>query len=331
MATQIQETSQRADYDSPWKNILNRFLAAFMEFCLPHAAADIDWSRGYEFLDKELQAIQRHQRIGNRRTDFLFKVWLKNGTEVWLLLHIEVQAYKDEHLEERMYIYNYRIFDRYNKPILSIAILADDNPNWRPSLYERSSRYNRLQFEFATIKLLDYAKQPALTEHANPFAIVIWAHIESLRTRKKPLQRLQSKLAITRALYKHGFKKEYIIDLLCFIDWVLELPPPLELEYSQDLQLLEETQRVDYITSFERIGHQKGLQKGLEEGLEKGLEQGLLEGERLLLSQQLQHRFGTLSPQYKEQLDLADQHQLLYWGKHLLDAKTLEDVFHSVS
>lgn len=47
----------RNDYDSPWKETLECFFQSFLEFCLPEAAAAIDWSRGYESLDKELIAL----------------------------------------------------------------------------------------------------------------------------------------------------------------------------------------------------------------------------------------------------------------------------------
>jgi hypothetical protein len=36
------------DYDSPWKEMLDGYFPAFMAFFFPAAAAEIDWSRGYE-------------------------------------------------------------------------------------------------------------------------------------------------------------------------------------------------------------------------------------------------------------------------------------------
>jgi len=48
-----------ADYDSPWKEMLDAYFPAFMAFFFPAAAAEIDWSRGYESLDTELQQIVR--------------------------------------------------------------------------------------------------------------------------------------------------------------------------------------------------------------------------------------------------------------------------------
>jgi hypothetical protein len=46
--------TEQADYDSPWKEILERYLPEFMAFFYPAIYAEVDWSRGYEFLDQEL-------------------------------------------------------------------------------------------------------------------------------------------------------------------------------------------------------------------------------------------------------------------------------------
>jgi len=204
----------RIDYDSPWKEVLKHFFPAFMTLCLPEISHQIDWPRGHEFLDKELHAVMRDQKIGKRIADKLIKVWLKNGEEHWLLVHIEVQAQAEHDFPERMYIYNYRIFDYHRKPIISIAILADDDPKWRPNAYTRTAWQTKVQFEFATIKLLDYLGQEvALAQNANPFATIIWAHLGALQTRQQDERRFQLKMAITRALYEHGFSKQYIVNL----------------------------------------------------------------------------------------------------------------------
>ena len=48
-------TDAPSDFDSPWKEALERYFEAFVAFFFPAAWADIDWERGFEFLDKELQ------------------------------------------------------------------------------------------------------------------------------------------------------------------------------------------------------------------------------------------------------------------------------------
>jgi hypothetical protein len=72
-----------ADFDSPWKEVLDCYFEWFLAFFLPQAHAEIDWSRGYEMLDKELQKIVPESEQRRRIVDKLVKVWLKNGEEWW--------------------------------------------------------------------------------------------------------------------------------------------------------------------------------------------------------------------------------------------------------
>jgi len=61
------------DYDSPWKEVLERYFAAFTAFFFPAVHTSIDWERGYAFLDKELPRIVRDARLGRRRADKLIQ------------------------------------------------------------------------------------------------------------------------------------------------------------------------------------------------------------------------------------------------------------------
>src|SRR3954470_22324032 len=72
---------QADDYDSPWKDILERYLADFLAFFFPQAHTAIDWSLGYTFLDKELQAVMRDAELGRRLADKLVQVWRRDGQE----------------------------------------------------------------------------------------------------------------------------------------------------------------------------------------------------------------------------------------------------------
>ena len=259
--------AQRAHFDSPWKQVLNRFLPDFLLFCLPKLAEEIDWTKNYLSLDKELNAISRKQAVGKRLADSLFKVWSKMGEEIWLLLHIEVQGEKELNFPERLCIYNYRIFDLYQKRIVTLAIFTDNNPQWRPQSYERNSLYNQLSFQFFSIKLLDYkGQEERLEEDSNPFALVVWAHLEALKTKKQHEKRFHAKTKLTRALYRRGFKKDDIIDLFYFIDWILTLPDPLELQYTEIIEQLEEEKHMRYISSVERVWEKQALEKGRQEG-----------------------------------------------------------------
>lgn len=62
-------------------------------------------------------------------------MWLVDGEEAWLLLHIELQSQMDSGFPKRMFIYHYRIYDRYDREVVSLAVLGDEQPNWRPTEY----------------------------------------------------------------------------------------------------------------------------------------------------------------------------------------------------
>src|SRR5438874_8225928 len=183
------------EYDSPWKEALERYFPPFMEFFFPVAYQDIDWSRGYQFLDKELQRITRRSAVGRRYVDKLVRVWRRSGAEAWVLVHIEVQGQVEADFPERMYIYNYRLFDRYHRPVASFAVLTDADPNWRPDQFWSELWGSRAGLEFPAVKLLDYeARWEELEASRNPFAVLVMAHLRTMTTRHDPESRFQWKL-----------------------------------------------------------------------------------------------------------------------------------------
>ncbi len=71
---QMINTNERADFDSPWKEILEAYFPQAMQFFFPETAALIDWERPYEFLNTEFQQIAREAEQGKRYADQLVKV-----------------------------------------------------------------------------------------------------------------------------------------------------------------------------------------------------------------------------------------------------------------
>ncbi len=257
-----------ADYDSPWKEVLDRYFKDFMAFFFPTIYTAIDWSRGYEMLDKELQQIVRESRSGRLYVDKLVKVWRKDGREEWLLIHVEVQGKRERAFAKRMYVYNHRLEDRYERTVVSLAVLTDEDRGWRPDRYNHELWGCSVDFRFPTVKLLDYAGQEAALEaHANPFATVVLAHLKMLETRGKARDRRSWKFRIVKGLYERGWNADDVRQLFRFIDWVMELPTGLEAAFWQELSDYQETRRMRYITSVERYGMRAGYLRGIEECL----------------------------------------------------------------
>jgi hypothetical protein len=254
-----------ADYDSPWKEALDRFFEPCLAFFFPHVHAEIDWARGYEMLDKELQPIVRQAKHGRRYVDKLVKVWLKTGEERWILIHIEVQGSKEGDFPKRMHVYNHRIFDRYDQEVISLVILADDDPDWRPNRYETARWGFRSLTEFPIVKVLDYAgKYQELEADPNPFAVAVLAQLKALETRQSPAERRIWKVRLVKGLYGRGMDSEDVRRLLRFIDWVLELPEPLDQLFRDEITAFQQEKVMPFIDLWERMAIEKALLEGIE-------------------------------------------------------------------
>ncbi len=266
----MSKTNQRADYDSPWKEALSFYFQDFMRFFFPNIEDKIDWERGYEFLDKEFQQIIRESELGKREADKLVKVWRKDGEEVWVLIHVEVQSQEQSEFAERMCVYNNRIFDVYRRPVVSLAILADKKPSWRPDRYCYELWGCRVELQFPMVKLLDYSERmEALERDNNPFAVIAAAHLTTQRTRKNVTSRYEGKLRIAKSLYQRGYSRQDILELFRLIDWMMSLPELTENEFKQEIRRYEEDLQMPYVTSFERLARREGmLQKGRENVIE---------------------------------------------------------------
>jgi hypothetical protein len=257
-----------ADYDSPWKEALDVFFEAFLKLFFPQIHADVDWSRGWESLDKELQQIAPETDVGRRYVDKLVKVWLKNGDERWMLIHIEVQMTDESNFAWRMYVYHCRLLARYNRVVMSLAVLGDDNPQWRPDQFVHERWGMEVAFRFPVVKLLEYAeRRRELEESDNAFATVILAHLDTQETRENLGQRKDRKFALVKGLMERGWDAEKVRQLFRLVDWLMTLPKPLEKEYWQQVTRYQKEKQMPYITTPERIEMERVLAKAVEKVL----------------------------------------------------------------
>ena len=279
------EPSVSANYDESWKVAIEQYFEAFVAFFFPQAHSCIAWERGYDFLDKEFQQIVRDAEVGTRFVDKLLKVWLMSGEEAWLLLHIEVQSQPDSGFAKRMFTYHYRIYDRYDREVVSLAVLGDDQPSWRPQEYGYGRWGCEMRLRFPIIKLMDYSWE-TLESSNNPFAVVVMAHRKTQDTTHAARERLQWKLRLIKGLYKRGYSRQDILEIFGILDRMMRLPEPLELTLRDELRKFEEENQMPYISSIGRIERLEGIQQGQHEKA-KNLIQSLLKSRFGVLDEEL--------------------------------------------
>jgi hypothetical protein len=291
----------RTDYDGAWKQALDRYLEPFLRLCFPVVHAGIDWSQKVIPRDTELQQIVRNAATGKRHVDKLVEVRRRDGAREWLLVHLEVQSQPDRHLPERMYEYHRRIVERHQKRVVSLAVLADTSPGFRPVAYEVETWGCRLRFEYPICKLRDFTDD-VLEREDNPAAIVIAAHRAAQRRARDPVGLKTVKWRLIRRLYERGYTKKDVVELFRLIDWLIQLPAKLTVEINRELTEYEDQKRMPYITSIERIGRRQGRQEGRLEGRQEGRQEGQLLAARDAVRLVLEARFGQVPASILERL-----------------------------
>jgi hypothetical protein len=276
-----------ANYDESWKEALSEYFEPFLSFFFPQVHQLIDWTQVPQSLDKELQQITALSETKKRFADKLYQVWLLDGQEVWILIHIEIQSQYEPDFPQRMYIYNYRAFDLYHKPVVSLAILGDEQVNWRPNSYSYEIGGYRASIEFPVVKLLDYEERwGELEANTNPFAIIVMAHLKTKATTKNLEQREQWKWTLIRGLYDQGWERKQVIKLFQVIDKMMTLPKQLQQSLNSKIKQFEEERTMPLLSNMEL--------RGMERGKEIGKEIGALQKARDAIKTVLQVRLGEI-------------------------------------
>jgi hypothetical protein len=260
-----------ANYDQAWKGAIEKYFPEFISFFYPQIYQQIDWSKTPISLDKELEQITATSNTEKRYADKLYQVWLLDNTEIWILIHIEVQSQYDEEFSQRMYIYNYRSFDLYHKPVVSLAILGDESKTWRPNCYQYGLGNSEVVCKFDTVKLIDY-KWEELEQSSNLFAILVMAHLKTKTTTNKLADRAQWKWQLIRSLYERGLSRYDIENLFRFIDKMMSLTQELQQKLLTKITEYEKEREMPFLTPTEEIFLERGEKKGRKQDIIKLLQ-----------------------------------------------------------
>lgn len=293
-----------SDYDGAWKIALERYFKEFLELLFPAIYNEVDWSKGHEFLDGELEKITVNAKTGRRYTDKLVKVYYQDGTEEWLLIHVEIQGSPELKgvFARRMFTYWSRLIDRYQVDVVSLAVLADTNQSYRPNSFHFNRSGTENIFTYPMVKLIDFESEASwarLEASNNVFALLVMAQIKAKRLKGNSEDLFNFRLGLTRSLYHRGYSREQVVELFNFIGWMIQLPESLEDRLFAAVKVVEEELKMPYVNLIEQYGIKQGLEQGIEQGKREAKEKQL-KAIRQLITQKL-----LTDEQIAEVFDLA--------------------------
>jgi len=208
--------------------MLEEIFDDLLTFLFPKANQVFDFERGVEFLDKELAEMypEPDKAKETKFVDKLVKVYNRDGTDEWVLVHVEVQGHHDPDFAKRMFKYFCRIFDRYDRPLTAIAIFTGKDGKKLPDRYERRFQGTDLIYKYNTLCILDFTDEE-LELSNNPFAWVVRVAKKALLEGKDlDSELLRQKLIIAKSLYHKGFIRQKIDALLTFLHNYIRFADP---------------------------------------------------------------------------------------------------------
>jgi hypothetical protein len=247
------------DHDRLFKELLTTFFVEFLELFFPKLAESLERD-SIEFLSQELYAdlLEGEQYLA----DILVKARFK-GSAAFFLIHVEHQSTAPAALLRRFLRYHLAIFARHGLPIYPILVYSHDAPKKKqPSVYRVSFPDGEvLRLTYRVVQLNRLSWRRFLASH-NPVASALMAKMK-VAERDRPRVKVEClRLMVTLKLDRARMRL-----ITSFVDAYLILNDTQDRQFNRRLaeakRLPEQKEDlVEYVTSWER----KGIEKGRIEG-----------------------------------------------------------------
>ncbi|MGH9839439.1 MAG: Rpn family recombination-promoting nuclease/putative transposase [Blastocatellia bacterium] len=297
------------DHDRLFKELLRVCFVDFLELFLPEVLRYLD-VKSLEFIEQEsFSEITKDQK---RSVDLLVKARFR-GKPTYFLIHVEVQADKRGWSGKRMFYYFAVQTYKHDLPVYPIAIFSWDNPR-APEQGQYAVEFpdrRVLEFNFAVIQLnrLDWRD---FLKRDNPAASALMAKM-GVRPEDRPKVRAACLGMIVRLKLPEKKRRP----ILRFIDAYLPLSAAQKEEFKQEIKRFRPKERKDameYITSWER--------EGIEKGRVEGRLEGKVEAAIFLLTQQI----GQISDATTKRISRLSPEKIDALLKTLLNFKSKADL-----
>jgi hypothetical protein len=211
------------DFDSHWKEMLDLIEPA-TRFFLPALHQQVDWSIDYISLEQELRNLYVRKKGRVKRTDKLFRLKLLNGTDHYLLFHVETEAFPTATFPQRMFEYFLRLILKYsNTPITMLAIFVGEQPVKPLDSYSIDCFGTECKFKYNTFSVATQSEMELL-QSDNPFALVILANLYVIQSKGDIELRARLKRKLLKHIASSNFPYEIVRNIFNFAVYFITLP-----------------------------------------------------------------------------------------------------------
>lgn len=301
------------DHDRLFKQLLSTFFLEFLDLFLPEVSRYLEQG-SLVFLDKELftdvTSGERHE------ADLVVKGQFR-GQASFFLIHVENQAQPQTDFGQRMFRYFARLYEKHGLPVYPVVIFSHNALQRQEPSFHRVEFPNKviLEFHYEAIQLnrlnwRDFVHQP------NPVASALMAKMNVL-----PRDRPKVKLECLRLLATLQLDPARMQLISGFVDTYLRLSSEEEEQFRAELdriELDEQENVMQIVTSW--------LEEGLQQGKQEGLQQGKQEGELVVIMRQLTRRVGPVELELQKRIRELSISQLEDLGEALLDFSNSADL-----
>jgi len=264
--------------DTLWKGILEDIFDNFLVFIFKEKAAIFDFTKDFEFLNNELAQIfpVDETAAAPKFVDKLVKVFTVDGTEEWVLVHIEVQGYNDAGFARRMFTYFYRILDKFDKRVTCVAIFTGGARLKVAGQYDYDFLGTLNTFKYNVYNIAEQ-NADALSRDDNPFALVVLTVLIALQKGElgdEELLKLYK--GIAKTLLQKNIEPRKARAVMNFLKYYVGFASPKNvIKFEEEIKLLTNNNTT---MGIEEMLLERAARRGRKEGREEGREEGRVEG-----------------------------------------------------
>lgn len=272
------------DQDGLWKKVIGELFEDFLLFFAPELYEHVDFTKEPDFLQQELFQEVVDKKKGRRMADQLVKVHFKDGKEKWILIHVEVQSENEVDFSERMFQYFYRIYDRYDRKIVALAIMTSPHQSTASQDFHYNYFGTTLHYAYTNCKIVDYDYK-ALRKSEKLFSKIVLAAKYVHETKDEDRKRYLFKRKLMREIVRNQqYSRTAVQAVLHFVDYLLRLPEELSWQLSEKIRpILGKEQKLMELYNEENASptitniFERKRQEGVLEGEIKGKMEGKIE------------------------------------------------------